>query len=313
MCVIAVNEEVRMTKEHVEKMWVANPAGGGVAWRDGDVVVWRKGLEEDEMIELCATVPLPFIAHFRVPSGGFGASKALTHPFPITKDVDLALEGRTKGAVLFHNGHWKDWKETSLKTAVAQSRSKLPTGRWSDTRAMAWAASHYGLGILEFIDEKVIVFTPSVIEVFQPLGWSKVDGLWVSNKGWEHRVTTSMQVTHNAYKHNGGGGQLNQQPNYHTTPPASMTPTPPSVGPAMSNEVKGVVAPGTGGSSAKETFREGTGSVPSGEAVTQQTQEGQTSLRQGETSRRELICLPDLSYGNQIVAWVRGLNPSKVH
>ena len=63
----------------------------------------------------------------------------------------------------------------------------LPPEKWSDSRAMAWAAAHYGLGMLELIDEKACAFGPDKIEVFNVSSWTHLDGLWVSNRGWEGR------------------------------------------------------------------------------------------------------------------------------
>lgn len=150
-------------------------------------MAWKKGLTLDEVQELIARVPMPFIAHFRVPSCG-GPSEFLTHPFPIQKDVPLDIEGSTKGSVLFHNGHWNSWKQTMLDASVRGS-NKLPVGKWSDSRAMAWMAANYGIGMLEFIDEKCVVFGPKELELFGQHGWAKIrqeGGIWVSNKGWEH-------------------------------------------------------------------------------------------------------------------------------
>lgn len=176
----------------VAKMFADNPHGAGIAWRVEEkkipVVAWKKGLEEEEIQELVAKLPLPFVAHFRVPSCG-GPSELLTHPFPIQKDVPLMLEGTTKGQVLFHNGHWHQYKDRMLEASI-RGNNHIPTGRWSDSRAMAWMAAHYGIGMLEFINEKIVVFGPAKgdIELFGESGWAKIGtGIWVSNKGWEHK------------------------------------------------------------------------------------------------------------------------------
>src|SRR3990167_4580457 len=132
-------------------MFSANDHGGGVAWREGGLVHWKKGLDEAEMQEFVAALPLPFVAHFRIASCG-AKSKELCHPFPVSKDASLALEGTTKGYVLFHNGHWAEWKPFTKETALKMGRP-LPTGQWSDTRAMAWAAHNYGLGIWESCED----------------------------------------------------------------------------------------------------------------------------------------------------------------
>jgi len=183
--VITVSAKERTTPEMVAKMFQANQHGAGIAWREGNQTIWKKGLDLEEITELCAQVPLPYVAHFRVPSCG-GPSLFLTHPFPIQKDVPLELEGSTKGNVLFHNGHWSAWKTTMLDASI-RGNAKLPTGKWSDSRAMAWMAANYGIGMLEFIDEKAVVFGPTELELFGNQGWAKVgEGIWVSNKGWEH-------------------------------------------------------------------------------------------------------------------------------
>lgn len=191
MCVIAVCNDQRLTPEQAAKMWAANKYGGGMAWREKGKVIWRKGLSLDEIVELIQALPLPYVAHFRIPSGGFSPHNSLTHPFPIQKNVPLELDGSTKGSVLFHNGHWSQWKSTIMDASV-RGAYQIPVGKWSDSRAMAWMAAHFGMGMLEFIDEKAVVFGPDELELFQPGGWSKVGtGIWVSNNGWANEHVDS--------------------------------------------------------------------------------------------------------------------------
>lgn len=189
MCVIAVANTERPTSEQVVKMFQSNPHGAGIAWRDTNdagegIVAWKKGLGLEEIVELCSKAPLPYVAHFRIPSCG-GPSTLLTHPFPIQKDVPLLMEGTSQGNILFHNGHWGAWKNTVMDASVRGGWT-LPKGRWSDSRAMAWMAAHFGLGMLEFIDEKVVVFGPTELELFKGDSWTKINpGVWVSNQGWQ--------------------------------------------------------------------------------------------------------------------------------
>lgn len=191
MCVISLSNKARPSEEMVEKMYNANDHGAGIAWREGDgkdrKVKWEKGLDLEEIQKLIAKVPMPFVAHFRIASCG-GQVPALTHPFPISRDVQLALSGTTKGYVLFHNGHWGNYKSEAMKAAQSFGQ-KVPTDKWSDSRTMAWMAHLYGLGILEFIDEKCIAFGPDDLEIVGKLGhsdWSQVNDVWVSNRHWEH-------------------------------------------------------------------------------------------------------------------------------
>ena len=189
MCVITIVQKDRPSDDMVRKMFQHNDHGGGIAWREKDkgVVRWRKNLGLEEMQKAAKDLPTPFILHFRIASSG-AKTPQLCHPFPISKDVDLALEGQTRGFVLFHNGHWAQWREFCQKTAL-HSGAKIPAGAWSDTRALAWVANQYGLGILEMIDEKAVAFGPTDIEVVKGNGWDDVDGIWCSNCGYHYVFT----------------------------------------------------------------------------------------------------------------------------
>jgi len=96
-----------------------------------------------EAQELIAKAPLPFVCHFRIQTVG-GKKAGLCHPFPVHDDVTLALKGETEGFVLFHNGHWGQWR-SSVMEAVFKGQLKLPKGKWSDSRAMAWSAAQFVL------------------------------------------------------------------------------------------------------------------------------------------------------------------------
>ena len=124
----------------------------------------------------------------------------MTHPFPIEVDVSLDSEGITPDYVLFHNGHWNKWQETLFNRTLSLN-VRLPQGRWSDTRAMAYLAAHHGLAVLDFIDEKVVAFAPNAIAMYGS-GWHFINNVWCSNKLWEarlpNRIVTmpSHQTTH---------------------------------------------------------------------------------------------------------------------
>lgn len=220
MCVVCIVDKERPTPEQVDRMWGDNPAGAGIAWREGGYVRWRKGLNLPEIQEAIASAPLQFVAHFRIPSSG-GGSNVLTHPFPIDKEVPLALEGKTKGFVLFHNGTWSRWKECTME-AAARFKTKIPSGKWSDTRGMAWMAHHYGLGVLELIEEKCVAFGPNDFEIVKGVsGWTRVDGFWVSNTFWERSVGRGNHRGNNAYSTH--GQSTAGSAGYHTSAPHSMS------------------------------------------------------------------------------------------
>ncbi len=188
MCVIFINEFIRPSEKQVEQAYEQNDAGAGIAWRDGGAVHYEKGLDLEGIKRLCAAVPLPFVAHFRIPSGTFPKRDDLCHPFPIEKTAPLALKGITKGGVLFHNGHWGKWQDLMLEATV-RSGIKVPTGKWSDSRAMAFLTSIYGIGFLELLnDQRTAVLTPGNIDVTGM--WSRVsmpdnNFFWASNRQWD--------------------------------------------------------------------------------------------------------------------------------
>lgn len=186
MCVIMVTEELRPTPEMVRKAWNANPHGFGIAWYEQDgktsYVRWQKGVTKvEEALALCANTPLPYVAHFRVASVG-GVKDVLTHPFIVSKTSPLMLKGRTRGCLLFHNGHWGVWAERALEAAI-NSNSLIPSGDWSDSRAMAWMISIYGPGFMEFLTEqKGVLISPERMHLFTgKQGWERVNQVWCSN------------------------------------------------------------------------------------------------------------------------------------
>lgn len=196
MCVIMIaeSEEGRPNGDQIKAMFEANSEGAGVAWQAEGRVHWEKGLKLERAIELALTVPAPFVAHFRISTCG-GSGPLVTHPFIVDKQSPLVIKGSAKAHLLFHNGHWGQWKDKIFDTAV-KHKIPLPTGTWTDSRAMAWMAAVYGLGILEFIDEKAAVIGPTgEVETFGS-GWKYMpDGFWVSNTGWEYRAKKAQGST----------------------------------------------------------------------------------------------------------------------
>jgi hypothetical protein len=194
MCVIAVINESdkRPSAVEVEAMWNGNQDGAGVAWFEGDVLRWEKGLTLDELKEHVETLPVPFTMHCRIASVG-PITPRLTHPFPVTPAVELHLEGSSKTfPILFHNGTWTDWMSKTFNLAGSMGY-KLPSGKWSDTRAMALMAAHYGLGALEMINEKIIIMDPTEKGANRVrslgYGWELYgERFIVSNTGWVKNI-----------------------------------------------------------------------------------------------------------------------------
>ena len=197
MCVVLACDKVRPDQEMVDKAWKQNDHGGGIAWRENGKVRWAKGLTKDEMSSMIATLPLPFIAHFRIASVG-GTTDQLCHPFEVSKTAYPKLEGTTRNPVLFHNGTWGIWR-TRVEELAFKSVTKIPKGEWNDTRAMAWIASILGEDILTIINEKTVVFGPDKMD-FYGTGWSDEKGIVVSN-----RIFLNASTFHRNTQQMGGG------------------------------------------------------------------------------------------------------------
>lgn len=192
MCVILVCTNRRPDKETLELCAEKNPQGAGVAWRDGDLVRWEKGLDmkPKDVAKRIADLKFPYIIHFRISSVG-NISSELCHPFPFGA-ADRRLRGETKHGVSFHNGTWHMWK-SELRDLCRYSGVRLPDGEWSDSRAMACLAGKYGASYLQMIDEKIAYLTPTECKIVGTLsqGWCLRDGIYFSNDLWEKKVVTS--------------------------------------------------------------------------------------------------------------------------
>lgn len=197
MCVIFLADKGRPSENMIRSGYESNSHGAGIAWREDGKVHWRKGLELGEILELAKKLPLPYVAHFRIASIGPQIA-TLTHPFVVDETASTRLVGETTTPVLFHNGTWSGWKAFCLDTASRVG--KFPTGKWSDTRALAWIAHIYGTGILDVIDEKVVVFGLDRIEMFGS-GWEREtdEKIYTSNRAWK-RQSYGYSYGNNSYR-----------------------------------------------------------------------------------------------------------------
>lgn len=190
MCVIGAfdSQSHKPTLEELKAMETTNPDGAGIAWVQDGKVQWEKAIKADRVFEIINGIPdgTPFIVHFRIASVG-GVVDRLCHPFPLVDNVPTALKG-SADAVLFHNGHWNDWKDVCLKT-ILNKRVKFPAGLWSDSRAIAWLIKQYGKGILSLIEgmNRFAILTPKGIERWGD--WKKVGDIICSNDYWEKKGT----------------------------------------------------------------------------------------------------------------------------
>ncbi len=202
MCVIMCYEDELPKLAQLESAELLNSDGGGISWIEKDRVYWHKGLTASEILDLIKKrkIQLPVIVHFRIASIG-GTTKELTHPFPITNGVPLNLKGYAK-EVLFHNGHWQEWRDMCIKTMI-KHKLEFPRDVWSDSRGMAWLASIYGKGMLNLVtNSKIAVMTTKGIERYGD-DWKRLKGTMCSNDHFDHKqtnLTSSYNYSDDDYK-----------------------------------------------------------------------------------------------------------------
>lgn len=144
MCVIAVCQKRRLTRDEAKDMWLANPNGAGVAWRENGELVYRKGFMtrvEFEDFYFGRKLPLSHIVHFRIATHG-GISAALTHPYICSDRSELPLLYKGSSELLFHNGMYKDC-DTALNILGANHGvENFGDEPMSDTRVLALIQFH---------------------------------------------------------------------------------------------------------------------------------------------------------------------------
>ena len=185
MCVIFIADSRKPSLKELRLAEDSNPDGAGIAWVEEGRVVFHKGLSADEIGELIENEKpaFPFVVHFRLATIG-GSSKGLTHPFPVTGNVNLKTHGILNSPVLFHNGHYGYWEETLIPIRATHP---VPKGGWSDSRGLAWLAYHAGIQSMDLIDgQRITVLEPDGTITKFGNGWSNNNGLLASNRTWEN-------------------------------------------------------------------------------------------------------------------------------
>lgn len=208
MCVVLIcPPKVRPPLPVLQACHEANPHGAGVAWREKRRIHWRKNLSPLAVHRLIDAVPGEVIVHFRWASVG-GVDPLLCHPFPVTADSALGLEGLCK-SVLFHNGTWSSYADA--RPVVG----KLD-GPVSDSRMAAALAFHRGGRVLRQLSGRWAVMTPKEIELYGD--WQPWRGLLVSNTYFESHLREPKKfcskTTHSAElrRQPGNCGQQGQLP-----------------------------------------------------------------------------------------------------
>ena len=185
MCVIIAMESKIPSLDTFKLCAKKNPHGGGISWVKNGKVHWKKGIEAEEVHSIAERHGAPCVAHFRISTVG-GTPKSLCHPFPIEKVIPDDIEGKSD-AVLFHNGHWKDWDDVCMQM-VLQKNAEFHDADWSDSKAMAWIAAHSNHSFLHFVSsQRVVIQTPKTRIYYGT--WEQKEDVWYSNLNWVERET----------------------------------------------------------------------------------------------------------------------------
>jgi hypothetical protein len=214
MCLLMISTTGRPKKEYIENGFRNNPDGCGYSWfGDDGLVHWKKNVTLEEAIKASEELPIGFCMHMRWASIG-PVTPGLCHPFPITKNVSLALEGSAK-AVLYQNGTFQGYNNILMNHL--SSRLVMPRGPFSDSRAIAFLLSIHGVNLLKLLDSagKFVVQTEG-----KNLGFGdfiEESGMKYSNSGFRSYtrgtgVTTGVQCGTSCYS---GSQQSNGTTTYH--------------------------------------------------------------------------------------------------
>lgn len=187
MCVILTSAGKKCPMDWLDKAAKRNGDGQGIAWIEDNVVKWIKSKELKVIKDKFEEITGPYILHFRIATQG-GDGVKMCHPFPINAQASLELEGSAK-AVLAHNGSNSRWKD-ECKAAVLRHKLEFPEGPWSDSRAFAWLAHHFGESLVELLDEKICILSAEKGSWMYGGGWKNEDGIYMSNDYWMDKVVT---------------------------------------------------------------------------------------------------------------------------
>lgn len=182
MCVIAICEKRKLSREEIELGWDKNPHGAGLGWVENGRTVYVKGIMRlEEFIETYKEInALPHIVHFRYASTGIPVNPKLTHPFIVSKNSPIRLRYRGVKPIIFHNGTISNWREF-YELYVKSKGINIRKDSLSDTRIMAmiW---------YDIEEETFNLFNPGRVTLMYPSGeikrygeWFEKDGIYLSN------------------------------------------------------------------------------------------------------------------------------------
>jgi predicted glutamine amidotransferase len=200
MCVILICKTAKPEADVLARCSLANPDGCGIAWFKDNSTYYKKGMSLVELNNFISVLELPFVIHFRAASCG-GKDMFLTHPFPITLESELALQGNAS-KLLFHNGHVKDYELLLSCCDIETQSNEL----MSDTRAIAKIlAKNNNTNFLSKLNGKWVVMDSENNNIITYGNFEKEYnnlGIEFSNTGWKTQKLESekKQVSYYSYR-----------------------------------------------------------------------------------------------------------------
>lgn len=187
MCVAVVVEADTPKPFELWQMDSHNPHGAGVAWCEGDIIRYRKGLTWKQVQDLGDSLPKPWLLHFRWATHG-GKIARLTHPFPLGHKAlsNFKLTGSAE-AVLIHNGTWSNYRK--------YVPGKFRKVDLSDTAIAAYVAGTKGEEILDEVSWATAVMRAAGdgrTDVTLRGDWETHDGNTYSNLYWQGRTSWKL-------------------------------------------------------------------------------------------------------------------------
>lgn len=190
MCLLAICKTRKLTKEEFEASWDYNNDGFGMGWKDAQHRVhFVKGIMKlEDALSAYEGIDdhCKHIVHFRKASVG-GKIPELTHPFLVSEDSPITLEGHDVDIpLLFHNGHWYDYKQIMIMLEIATG--KAVTNPISDTRVAAMYLARVGEdAITRFGYGKVAILRPEKERSIVYAGeFTSENGVLFSNTSYKH-------------------------------------------------------------------------------------------------------------------------------
>jgi hypothetical protein len=181
---IFIAETERPGESDLRAAAAGNPHGAGIAWRERGRVRIRRSLNASEIIPLAASVPLPYVIHFRLASAGSSTAVGLCHPFPVERRPRVQPDLYCRAA-LAHNGHWAYWDAI---LDVLRAAHVIPEGgEWSDTRVLTSLVALAGPDRLKHLlasAGRVVILTPDEVKTY---------GTWWNGRGYRTSRPTACE------------------------------------------------------------------------------------------------------------------------